>query len=131
MLCENCQEVVQIVAAQLSFKKLRAFLTSLYIERFGEDADLPAFRKLMQRAELLENKRNLVTHSQWAYGGDENTIMRFKHTAREKHGLKFHAENFTVDDLAMFVKEIKILAGDITDFWISLSGKPFRVPIKK
>jgi len=129
MLCQNCQEVVQIAAAQLSFRNLRVFLASIYIERFGQDANFPALRKLMKRAELLEDRRNQVTHSLWFSGHDHDTIWRSKHIASKNKGLKHHMEAYTLKDLASFVKEINILAYDIEIFFTS-GRQRSRVPVK-
>lgn len=83
---------------------------------------------IWQRAATAEEKRNQITHSVWATGGDADTITRTKTTVKGKHGIRFHFENVTLEDLASFVREIKALAAEVQDFSSSLAGKPFRSP---
>jgi len=129
ILFDDDQRIGQIVTAELSFSRLRALLISLYLERFGDDGDCKTLRSLMQRASVVEQKRNKITHSVWGAGGDTDTIMRIKTTAKEKHGIKFHHEKFSANDLSDFVVEIKELASEIQDFSISLidKSKPLKV----
>lgn len=119
------QRLGQIVTAEVSFKALRALTVSLYLQRNGEDEYLDQFRELIKRAADAEEKRNQITHSVWAAGIDAASITRIKTTAKERHGIRFHFENVTGDQLAGFAREIKVLAHDIQTFGISLikSGK--------
>jgi hypothetical protein len=128
ILFNDDQRIGQIVTAELSFSKLRALLISIYLERFGDDEDFKTLRNLMQRASAAEEKRNKITHSVWGAGGDPDTIMRIKTTAKEKHGIKFHHEKFKSKDLSDFASEIKKLAFEIQDFSLSLIDK--RKPVK-
>lgn len=136
-LLENClqalaqsllgagQRLGQIVTAEVSFKALRALTVSLYLQRNGEDEHLTQFRELIRRAADAEDKRNQITHSLWAAGENAHSITRIKTTAKERHGIRFHFENVTADQLAAFAREIKVLANDIQKFRVSLiqSGK--------
>jgi hypothetical protein len=128
MLCADNQSIAQIVMAELSFNKLRALLISLYLERYGEDDDFKTLRSLMKRAAAAEERRNQIIHSVWAAGGDADTITRIKTTAKEKHGIRFHHENVSSENLSSFVIEIKGLASEIQDFSIALAKqrKPFK-----
>lgn len=114
------QRLGQIVTAELSFKALRALTVSLYLERNGEDENFEAFRELISRTAEAEQQRNQITHSLWGAGSDAASITRFKTTAKESQGIRFHFENVTSDQLADFAKNIKILSDDIQRFWISL-----------
>ena len=114
------QRLGQIITAEVSFKALRALTVSLYLERNGEDENIERFRALIRRASETEEKRNQITHSLWAAGQDAANITRIKTTAKEKHGIRFHFENVTGEQLAEFAREIKVLAHDIHNFWISL-----------
>jgi hypothetical protein len=129
ILFSDDQRIGQIVTAELSFSRLRALLISIYLERFGDDEDFKTLRNLMQQASVVEEKRNKITHSVWGAGGDPDTIMRIKTTAKEKHGIKFHHEKFTSKDLSDFVGKIKKLSLEIQDFSISLidRNKHFKV----
>jgi hypothetical protein len=107
---------------------LRALLSSLYLERFGEDDNFKTLQDLLKRARGVEEKRNQITHSFWGAGSYGETITRLKFTAKEKHGIKFHSEDVSCEDLSTFVGEIKMLASDILYFLIALSikNKPFK-----
>jgi len=117
------QRLGQIVTAEVSFKALRALTVSLYLQRNGEDEDVAHFRDLIKRVAETEEKRNQITHSLWGARNDKGSITRIKTTAKEKHGIRFHFENITSNQLAEFAKEIKVLAHDIQNFWISLIEK--------
>lgn len=119
------QRLGQIVTAELSFKALRALTVSLYLQRNEEDQNFSAFRELIRRAADVEEQRNQITHSLWGAGSDALSITRIKTTAKERHGVRFHFENVTSDQLAAFAREIKVLAQDIQSFWLLLvqSGK--------
>ena len=114
------QRLGQIVTAELSFKALRALTVSLYLQRNGEDENVESFRELISRAAKAEDQRNQITHSVWGAGENASSITRIKTTAKEKHGIRFHFENVTADQLAAFAKDIKILAHDIQQFWFLL-----------
>jgi len=114
------QRLGQIVTAELSFRALRALTVSLYLQRNGEDETLEKFRELIKRAADVEEKRNQITHSLWGAGRDASSITRIKATAKERHGIRFHFENVTSQQLAEFAREIKVLAHDIQDFWLLL-----------
>ena len=114
------QRLGQVVTAELSFKGLRALTVSLYLRQIGEDEHLEAFRELIRRAGDIEAKRNQITHSLWGAGAEVESITRFKTTAKEKHGICFHFESVTSQQLAEFAQEIKVLAGDVQKFWILL-----------
>ena len=122
------QRIGQIVTAELSFNKLRALLISLYLERYGEDDDFKTLRSLMQRAAVVEEKRNQITHSVWGAGDDADTITRIKTTAKEKHGLRFFDEHVSSENLSSLVIEIKGLASEIQGFSLALAKqrKPFK-----
>lgn len=127
------QRIGQIITAELSFKNLRALLISLYLERHGEDKDFENLRELMKRSGKIEEKRNQITHSIWAAGIDKNHITRIKTTAKEKHGIRFKSEQFSVKDLSDIVNDIKGLNGELLDFQIDLMRrkKVLNSPIQK
>lgn len=123
MLNED-QRIAQIITAELSFKNLRALMKSLYLEKYGkEDEDFDKLNKLMIRTGQVEDKRNQIIHSFWGGSRNTDTISRFKITAKEKDGIKFQFEEVPLDKLSDFATEIKVLAGDIQTYWISLMDK--------
>jgi hypothetical protein len=117
------QGLGQTVTAELSFKALRALTVSLYLERNGEDELWDEFRVLIKRTSDAEDERNQITHSLWTAGKDAASITRIKTTAKERHGIRFHFEDVTTEQLSELARDIKILAGDIQAFWISLIKK--------
>ncbi len=127
------QRIGQIVTAELSFRNLRDLLISLYLERHGEDEDFEILQEFMKRSGKIEEKRNQITHSIWAGGKDKNHIIRIKTTAKEKHGISFKSEQFSVNDLSDFVKVIKVLSRELSDFQIDLMQrkKVLNLPIQK
>lgn len=132
-LIHEHQRIGQIITAELAFKNIRALLISLYLERHGEDEDFVQLRDLMKSAAQLEEKRNQITHSVWATGGNAETITRCKTTAKEKHGVRFCFESVKAEDLQSVVTEIKNLAERIQRFHIRLleSGKVVNNPGQK
>jgi len=124
------QSIGQIITAELSFKKLRAVLISLYKEKYGENDIYKKMRDLMNRAGKIEEKRNQITHSLWGTGIDLRTgkgtgkdidiVTRFKTTAKEKFGLRSKFEDVTVSDLSKIADDIKKLAGEIQDFSLAI-----------
>jgi hypothetical protein len=127
------QRIGQIITAELSFKSIRALLISLYLERHGEDDDFVQLRAFMKSAAQLEEKRNQITHSVCAADKDAETITRTKTTAKEKHGIRFHFESVTAEDLENVATEIKNLGDKIERFHFSLleNGKVINSPIEK
>ncbi len=116
------QRLGQIVTAELFFKALRALAESLYLHRNGEDQHYPVVRDLLRRANELEQRRNVFTHSVWGAGEGTVSVQRFKTTARERHGVKHQSEEVTVDDFASLVLSIQELAYDIQRFHFELIG---------
>jgi hypothetical protein len=115
------RRIGQIITAELSFRDLRAFTTSLYRERHGEDADFETLRELMKRAARLEEERNQVIHSIWGSGETAETVTRIKTTAKEGRGLRFNFQHeVSADDLGAVASDIKTLADDVQQFWLGL-----------
>jgi len=108
--------IEQIITVELSFKKLRALLVSLYKERYGENDNYKKMRDLMNRAGKIEEKRNQITHSLWGAGKDIDSVTRMKTTAKEKCGLRTKFELVTVSDLSKIARDIKKLAAEIQNF---------------
>ena len=119
-LTPRIQRIGQIITSELSFKKLRAVLISLYKETYGENDNYKRMRDLMNRAGKIEEKRNQITHSSWGAGKDIDSITRIKTTTKEKCGLRFKVEYVTAHDLAKIAGDIKKLAAEISIFNLDL-----------
>jgi len=126
------QRIGKIVCVELSFKNLRALGISLYLEKFGEDDDYKSLRNFMKRAGKIEEQRNQIIHSIWTAGKDKNHVNRNKTTAKEKDGLKFKSEEYSVERLSNLATQIKILAFDVQQFWLHLleTSKTYNNPAK-
>jgi len=114
------QRIGQIITSELSFKKLRAVLISLYKERYGENDNYKKMRDLMNRAGKIEDVRNQITHSLWAAGKDIDSITRVKITAKQKYGFRVKFENVKANGLAKIADDIKKLASEIMHFNVAL-----------
>ena len=122
ILLSSDQRTGQIVTAELAFQKLRSLVVSLYLHRYGKDANYDEFRDLVRRAGQVEGKRNSITHSLWAAGQKRDTVTRIKTTAKEKHGLKFDFEAMDENQLGDLATAIKALASDFQCFTLKLVG---------
>jgi len=119
-LLNEHQRIGQVITAELSFRNLRTLAISLYVERHGKDEDFDKLRAFMIRAAKVEDRRNQIIHSVWAAGKDKDSITRIKATAKKKHGIQFHFEDVSADNLEKFAVEIKVLADELQRFWIAL-----------
>jgi hypothetical protein len=103
----------QIVTAELSFRNLRALTMSLYRARHGEDANFEALRTMMARAAELAEKRNQITHSEWAAGRTPGTVTRTKTTAKVNRGYRFELTDVSAEDLGAIADDMKRLAWEL------------------
>ncbi len=76
------QRIGKIMAAQLSFRRLRDSVKSLYAERFDSTHDLKHLEELLKEVDSIEQERDKIMHSDWAAGDATNTVTRIKITAR-------------------------------------------------
>lgn len=83
-----------------------------------KDSDYIILKAYMEKAAILEDRRNQITHSIWAAGKDSQSITKIKTTAKEKKGLQLQFEDVQAKELSNFLSEIKQLAEDIQLFWI-------------
>ena len=132
-LIQEHQRIGQILAAQLSFKMLRATVSSLYRERHGEDNDFKTLKNLLRNAGKIEQERNKIIHSIWGAGKTVDTIKRLKITSREKHGFQFQSEDYDEKKFIVFNKKIKKLTLNFITLSIALidNGKAINNPIDK
>lgn len=117
------QRLGQIIAAQLSFARLRATVVGVYSERHGEDDDLQTLKQLMNDAGEIEQERNRITHSIWGVGTSSDKITRMKLTCREKRGLQFQFEEYDEAKFVDFNDRIKRLTNAFLVFYTTLLEK--------
>ena len=121
-LLGGSQRVSQIITAELSFKQLCSLAINLYDENYGRNNDaFKGLKSLIGKARVIEDRRNQITHSFWGHGGD--SPIRFKVTAKQKVGLNFQQEIVSIDDLKIFLEEIKTTSSEILAFAINFSLK--------
>ncbi len=127
------QGVGKIITAELSFKNLRGLVSSLYLDRHGQDKDYANLKALLSEAQMIEEIRNSIIHSIWAGGKDKDHITRMKTTAKEKKGLKFQFQELSAKDLKDFALRIQKCHNNIHHFYITLvfGGKAINNPILK
>jgi hypothetical protein len=110
------QLVGEIVTAELSFKAKVTLLMSLQ-KNANEGADRNAqLEALLNRALGLEGRRNSITHSYWATGGEDDTATRLKTTAKMSKGLKHQQEDLSARDVEEIAMQIGRLTFEIQSF---------------
>ena len=119
-LLDQDQRVGQIITSELSFRNLLNLLSSLYLEKKGQDDKSEKLNDLLKKANEIEGTRNGITHSIWGAGKDIEHITRIKTTAKQKAGLRFVFEEVSASSLSDFATEIKTLAGEIQEFRLEL-----------
>jgi hypothetical protein len=117
--------VGEILGTYLSFSNLRAAISALYVQRFGEDERFSELTELLHEASKIEQERNAITHSAWIGGHTPLTITRHKVTAREKRGFKQQDEQYSEDKLSAFNQRIRHLTSRFIEFYQKL---PDQIP---
>lgn len=112
----NDSNIGKIVTAELSFRNLVALLSSLFRETAEKEATVEELDSLLKKALLVEEKRNIITHSIWTVGKTESTITRVKRTAKVGKGLRQQKEQLTVDYLLKIADQIAEVAYEINIF---------------
>ena len=108
----------EVLGSYLSFSNLRAALSTLYEERFGDNTLFAELKDLLREAANIEQERNAITHSLWLAGA-----TRHKVTAREKTGFRAQFEQYSEEDLSTFNQRIKDITGKFVDFYNKLPDK--------
>lgn len=99
-LIDDYQCYSRITPTELSFPGMINLSTSLYLERFDEDADYEEMQALFSKAADLKGKRDQIAHSEWVSAGTASSVTRIKRTAKQKHGYKTDIENLTIEQIA-------------------------------
>jgi hypothetical protein len=122
-LLDQSTHMGRAVASYLSFKRLRAALSTLFEQCFGTDELLLELRELLKQAASVEQERNAITHSAWMGSYTPLNIRRFKVTGHEKGGYKKQFEEYSEDRLLEFNERIKNLTSKFIDFRKRLPAK--------
>lgn len=97
-------QIGRAITSELSFKQLVHICGSLYRLKSNDVAKIGELDNLLKRAFTVEQKRNIIIHSQWDWSHDPEFIKRTKHTAKRE--LKSTAETMSADDIQNIVHEI-------------------------
>ena len=120
-LINEPQRIAVVITSELSFKDLKALVVSIFKEKLGEGAGFEQLKKLIKQITAMEDERNRIFHSGWGTSDDRpEVISRNKDTAKEKHGLRFVFEDYTLEKLRQIGNAMLALAGDIEEFQQSL-----------
>jgi len=111
------QQTGQIITSELSFRRLLELFSSLCRNKKNDKVTLEKLKTLLKRIEHAEQERNKIIHSMWTAGNDEETITRFKITAKIRNGLMHQYEQLKVEHLNKIADEIAEVAAAVHDFW--------------
>jgi hypothetical protein len=110
------QRVGVIITSELSFKNLKSLAFALAKEKLSDGSELNELKELIKEITALEEERNRIIHSGWGYDDRQEVTTRSKDTAKEKHGLRFVFEDYTVQKLRQVGDSMLALAGKIEEF---------------
>ena len=124
------RKYTRVIATELSYQGLTNLLASLYIERHGEDDDLLELRRILARADSVEQLRNQVVHSIWISAGTPHKVTRVKSTAKRKKGYTTTVEHFDLDRFRQISNDIAAVRTELASFAMNLigRGKAFNIP---
>jgi hypothetical protein len=122
-LLRRGDQVGRIVTCELSFRAKLNLFEALFRNERPDSKNLDDLRELCRSCSQIEEKRNQVIHSNWRSVINGPGVTRLKYTARGKHGLREHSENFSLNQveaiwchcgyLARSVDELMFLEFDI------------------
>jgi hypothetical protein len=116
-LVDEPQRIGVIITSELSFKNLKSLAFALAKEKLSDGSELNRLRELIKEITALEEERNRIMHSGWGTDDDnQEVITRSKDTAKEKHGLRFVFEDYTVQKLRQVGDSMLALAGKLEAF---------------
>ncbi len=120
-LLNETQRIGDVITAELRFGNLKTLVTVLAKEKLGSGTDFESFEDLLERITKCQTDRNNIMHSGWGTDPDNPTIIeRAKTTTKEKHGLVFAFQEYTVKELNEIGDSMMRLSGDIDQFMYSL-----------
>jgi hypothetical protein len=91
-LINSEQRVGRIVTTELSFRSLKALVSSLIRDRVAIPDVIERMDEALALSTRAEERRNLLMHSIWILGETPDEVTRFKTTAKERKGLKAQRE---------------------------------------
>lgn len=114
LIGQEDQQVTQCITAELSFRNLVNLSRSLHSVREPDEKIRAELSSIFKDIFEAEEKRNVIVHSLWGYGGDENVMTRIKITARKE--LKWQLEPMGKDEINEIAKSISETGYELQDF---------------
>lgn len=122
-----------IVTSEMSYKSLIKAFQALIIYKAKHVERIkviePRIKALVRRINNVEQQRNKFAHSSML-SLDGEKYIRVKFSAKEKHGLKFHQENFGIKDLESINKEQELILEELGKLFELSFEKTLRIPRK-
>lgn len=119
LLTPRDSDAGRAVTAGMSFKRLLDLLDSLHRLRVKDPDEHERLDSLIKRCLILEERRNVITHSHWSPPGEElGKVTRWKTTARRKTGLRDDFQKMTDAELHGLADELTKMHADITHYMV-------------
>jgi hypothetical protein len=113
------QQLGEIITSELSFRNLISLLFSLYKFKKTDKKYIDKMDKICKKANELEQKRNQVIHSTWAFNiKSEKEVLRVKTTSKYKKGLNYVFENKNINELHILSDDIVKLISEVSELII-------------
>lgn len=103
----------KIITAELSFRNKLGLLHSLYLYRAAVQKTPASFKTLLGRLHRVEERRNMILHSNWIKSPFCGVLTRYKYTAKPGKGFVHHTEDFQPDQIETIVTEIQSVGDDL------------------
>lgn len=101
----------EALLSSLPFQRLRQALLGIYRERAGDGPEVEELRKLLQKADQLEQRRNALVHSSYVYSALPARFDRVKIKVGGNGSINAQLESFEdAAAIANFVTEIDEVA---------------------
>jgi hypothetical protein len=106
-----------IITAELSFRTKASLLRSVFLYRTDSPEVPGALKRLFARMHSAEQRRNTLLHSYWGRTPDDNeTLTRFKYTAKSAKGFVHHIEPLHHEDIDAMADEIGAVTSDLSEY---------------
>ncbi len=115
----------QLITAELSFRSRVTLLSALVHYRLQGASPVAELKQLLGEATTVEQERNKIVHSLWAFGPADSpeTITRFKTTAKRSEGLRHHFVQTRIVDIESVADQIDEVALRLRRMMVMLAGE--------
>lgn len=118
----------RIVTAELSFRAKVNLLSVLFGNERPDSQSLRELRELCVAFLHVEERRNQFIHSTWQHDLEGPSMVRVKHTARGKHGLRTSTEALAPDQADGLWQHCAYLDWSLDDLMFSEFGSEYGEP---